>query len=607
MARILSLILLITALLSVFPAFSEEAGELEKIVVTPSRLKTLSDTGRSVTDLDAETIKMSGYDALQDIIGNLSGVDIRRRGREGVQSDVNIRGATFEQNTVLLDGIKLNDPQTGHHTMDLPVTIFDAENVEIMKGPASSLYGANSFGGVINILTRIPKDKELIVEAVGGEQDYFSGGVAVSYPIEFAKNRFAIDWRRASAYKPDTEFDIIDLSDKAVFDTPFGVYDFFFGYSFKHFGADSFYSNVYPREEEITDTRFFKLGGKLEFGALRIEPKIYLRRHFDKFMLDKTRPGWQTNYHTTYTYGTDTQFIVESRFMDVAYGIELAQDTIFSTNLQKHYRGRTGVYLEILPRIHEKLYLNAGIRQDTYSDFDIEYSPSVNLRYSISGPLSIRGSAGRSYRIPTFTDLYYRDVANIGNDNLTPESSWTYEAGIDYKSKLLNISAGYFRRNAEQTIDWVRNNSNDPWRASNIGSVKTNGAEACLEIMPQEAVKSFPVKKFFMRYTALDMYNKHDYLSKYALDYLKQQISSGVEIDFLGFNNSWVLNYKKRVGDQSSSVVVDTKFVKNIINNKGVVFDAFLEITNLFDADYSEQSGVPMPGKQIKSGMRLGF
>lgn len=593
--------------LFVTPLFSEETHHLDKITVTPSRIQSSSNaTGRSVTVLDEGTMASSAYDAIQDIIGNLGGIDIRRRGPEGVQSDVNIRGATFEQNTVMIDGIKINDPQTGHHTMDLPLTRFDMEQVEILKGPASSLYGANSFGGVINLLIKPPEDKKFIVNAIGGQRDYFSGGMSASYPLGPIKNRVSIDWSRARPYIPNTEFDIINLSDSALLNTDIGIFDFFFGYSSKDFGADSFYSNLFPNEEEYTDTRFFKLGGKFESGNIRFEPKIYLRRHYDKFALDKNRAGWQTNYHTNYTYGTDLPFIFENRFMDVAYGFEVAEDRIFSTSLQKHDRGRTGLYLEITPHIHEKLYINAGIRQDTFSDFNTQYSPSANLRYAIFDFLDLRASAGRSYRIPTFTDLYYRDAGNIGNENLNPESSWTYEADIDYKSSFINCSLGYFRRDSSDTIDWTRIRTSDPWRASNIGSVKTNGVESSIEILPQKLKKDFPLSKVFISYTGLDEYNKHDYLSKYALDYLKQQITGGIEYTLFGFTNSWVLNYKKRVG-QSDSVVVDTKLIKDIIKRKDLTFEAFLEITNLCDADYSEQSGIPMPGRWIKSGVRLQF
>jgi vitamin B12 transporter len=606
MPRIILAAIIILALLS-GTAFSEESHQLEKIVVTPSRIQSSSDTGRSVVILDAENMSSSAYDALQDIIGNLGGIDIRRRGPEGVQSDINIRGATFEQNTLLIDGISVNDPQTGHYTLDLPLTSFDKENVEILKGPASSLYGANSFGGVINVITKKPEDKKLIVTTTGGTRDYFSGGISLSHPLEALKNRFSMEWNRAGSYIPDSEFDIINLSESSTLNTDFGDYDLFFGYSNKNYGANTFYSNLYPRQAESTDTRFFKLAGKIGSGRLRFEPKTYLRRHYDKFSLDKNRPGWQTNYSTNYTYGASLGFVIEDPFLDAAYGFELSEDRIFSTNMQKHARGKTGLYAEITPHIFDLLYINAGIRQDTYSGFEIEYSPSVNMKYAFFDFLSARASAGRSFRVPTFTDLYYRDAANIGNEDLKPESSWTYEAGLDYRSGFVKCSAGYFRRNSRDTIDWTRVNTLDPWRVSNIGTIETNGAEVSIEISPGKAEGSFSIERFFLNYTCLDSYRKHDYISKYALDYLKQQISSGIEYSLFGFKNSWVLNYKKRVADTRSSFVVDTKLAKGIIRRERLAFEAFLEITNLFDEDYSEQSGIPMPGRWIKSGVRLEF
>ena len=596
-------------ILLLLPAvYAEESQKLDKIVVTPSRIQNASTgSGRSVTVLDARTIQLSAYDAVQDMIGNLGGVDIRRRGSEGVQSDVAIRGTTFEQNTVLLDGIKLNDPQTGHYTMDLPLTTFDTDKVEILKGPASSLYGANSFGGVINILTKPPDGKKLIIKTIGGQRDYFSGGASLSHPLGPLKNRFSIEWNRARPYIPNTEFDILNLSESALIDTGFGEYDFFFGYSRKDFGADSFYSSS-PREVELTDTRFFKLGGVIERGNLKIEPKIFLRRHYDKFENDKDHVGVGTNYNTNYTYGADLGIIIENQFMDVAYGFELAEDRMFSTNLMKHDRGRTGLYLELSPHINDKLYINAGIRQDTFSDFNTEYSPSVNMKYSLFDFLDVRSSIGRTYRIPTFTDLYYQGPGSIGNPGLNTESSWTYEAGIDYKSEFVKGSIVYFNRESGDTIDWIKTaNSDLNWLATNIGSVQTNGAEASIELLPQNLKKDFPISKFFASYTALDEYAKHDYLSKYALDYLKQQIAAGLEYNLFGFTNSWVLNYKKRVMDPSSSVVVDTKLTKSIIRKKSLSFELFLEITNLFDESYSEQSGIRMPGRWLKSGARLEF
>ena len=606
MVKVITIILLLLFLAASY-SYSEDPHPLEKIVVTPSRINSASDKNtRSVEVLDEGSLGMSTYVAIQDKIGNLSGVDIRRRGPEGVQSDISIRGTGFEQNIVMIDGIKINDPQTGHFSMDIPLTAVDIDKVEILKGPASSLYGANAFGGVINIITKPPEGKSAMIDAQGGSFDFFSGTASVSYPFATINNRFSLEERRSTGYMPETDFNIFSLSDSATAETFLGIYNFLFGYSKKDFGADSFYSNLFSNEEEHTDTRFFKIDGTAENGCLKIMPKLFLRRHKDQFALDRNRPGWQTNYHTTYVYGGELDFAVESDFMDISYGFELSRDTIDSTSLQAHARTTEGMYVELSPKIIDRLYLNIGMREDRFSDFGWAYLPSISASYKLLEALSVRGLIGRAYRIPTFTDLYYRDSGNIGNPNLNPESSWNYETGLDYNPGAISSSATFFHRDTYDTIDWIRASSRDPWRAINIGLVSTNGFELSLGVMPKAIYRSSPINKLFMNYTALDSYRKHDYLSKYALDYLKQQISSGIEYEVYGFKNSWILNYKKRIGD-SGFIVVDTKISKNIIRKKGIEFEAYLDISNIFDINYSEQSDIPMPGRWIKSGACLKF
>ncbi|MCX5686430.1 MAG: TonB-dependent receptor [Candidatus Omnitrophica bacterium] len=589
------------------PSYCDEPRRLEKIVVTPSRLVSDSaETGRSINILDSPAIALSSYNAIPDIIGNIGGIDIRRRGPEGVQSDVNIRGATFEENTVLIDGIRINDPQTGHYTMDLPVTLADVDRIEILKGPASSVYGPNSFGGVINIITKKPEGPKISLDASGGSFDYFNTLLSAAFPIGILGNRFTIEESRSTGYMPETEFNILSLSDSGVIKTDFGDYNFLFGYTKKDFGADTFYVPTYSNEEEHTDTRFFKIDGVIEKGGLKMTPKLFLRRHWDKFIIDRNQPGGMTNYHTNYSYGVELDFVLNNNFMDAAYGFEVSRDTIDSTNIQTHSRTNDDMFFELSPHLLEKLAVNLGMRWDHSSGFNWAISPSASAVYELFKNFSVRGLVGRSYRIPTFTDLYYNDVKNAGNPDLRPESSWTYEAGADFKLDTAYCSATYFHRNSYDTIDWTRPNANSKWQASNIGTIATNGVELSLGISPKTCWRESPVEKIFFEYTACDSYRKHDYLSKYALDYLKQQISFGIEYDIVGFKNSWVLNFKKRVG-QAPCIVADFKLSKNIINKGKLNLTAFFEATNLFDTDYSEQSDVSMPGRWFKSGGRIEF
>jgi len=607
MVRNNSLKILIFAIFISSLASAEEPRDLGKIVVTPSRLRSQPADLRSAVLLDGQDMEISTHNAIADFIGSVTDVDVRRRGPEGVQADINIRGATFEQNAILIDGINLSDPQTGHFSMDLPLTILDIDRIEVLKGPSSSAYGANAFGGTVNVITKLPDKPEFKLHAESGSFDYFLGAASASFPItDRIKNRISFEERRSTGYMPETEFNMITFTDTMRSETPFGTLDALFGYLRKDFGAASFYSNLFPNEEEHTDTRLFKIGLSTVAGPLIIEPKLFLRRHKDKFALDKNRPGWQTNYHTTYDYGADTAFKLENECADIAYGFELSRETIDSTSLGSHRRSAGGWYLEFLPHTGERLYVDAGIRTDWFSDFEWQTSPSVNIKYLLSQYLSARALAASSYRVPTFTDLYYRDSANMGSANLDPEHSWTYEVGLDHNTRAAKSSVTFFHRDVYDAIDWIRFNPRSQWQAANIGSISTNGLEASSEFYMKEIFESSPVDKAFIRYTVLDSYRKHDYFSKYALDYLKQQISSGIECDILGFKNSWVLNFKKRVGD-SGFIVVDTNISKDIVAKAAVSFNIFLDISNIFDVSYSEQSDISMPGRWIKWGGRLKF
>ncbi|MFC1590838.1 TonB-dependent receptor plug domain-containing protein [Candidatus Omnitrophota bacterium] len=590
-------------------SFPEEAQyQLEKITVTGSRMPASSiRQARNVAVITSEDLGALCYSSIQDAIGGIGAIDLRRRGQEGIQADVSIRGSTFEQSQILIDGIKVNNPQTGHHNLDIPLTRFDIERIDILKGHGSSVYGPNAFGGVINFRTERPEGARVIVDSSGGSYDYYQGGFSCDYPVMMIKNRSSFDTSRSTGYRAETEFKSITAAHAASLESPFGLYDLLFGYSKKDFGADSFYSDRFINEEEHTENRFMKLSGEIDAGDIKAAPVVFLKRHRDKFALDRNRPGWATNYHTTYHYGAETAFAYSTEFADAAYGLELSRETIDSTNLGLHKRTKTALYAEVSPHIHDDIRLSAGFREDWNSDFGWAYSPSINASYNFMRHFRIRSSAGRSFRAPTFTDLYYRDAASIGNEGLGPEHSWNYEAGFDVLLDEARFKSTVFRRETKSSIDWTRQTPAERWMARNIGEVDTNGLEISLAVDLKKTGGAVALKKLSVDYTLLDAYFKHDYFSRYISDYLKQHISSRAELELpYSVKSSWVVNFKKRKGD-SGFMVVDTKLSKTILKKDAVKLEAFVEATNLFDIEYSEQSNVPLPGRWIKSGARLEF
>ena len=418
----------------VAPAICEDGKELpyrlEPVVITATRTPTeLSQLARSVSVIDAMEIRNSGARSVEEVLEYSMGVDMRQRGPFGVQADPSIRGSTFSQVITLIDGIRVNDPQTAHHNFDLAVTLDSIERIEILHGHGSSLYGPDAFGGVINIITKAPGKGGKHVDLSYGDHStaIFNGG--------FSEKRgnlgsfFSLEKRKSDGYRGDTDFDTTTLSSNSTIEMPdFGSLGLFLGYTDKEFGANDFYAD-YP-SREWTDTLFMSAGAELRKGVL-LEPKIYYRRHKDKFVLDNAKPDWYVNNHTTHIYGAEIQSSIPLGTLGtVVLGGEGVEERIESSNLGDHDAFRSAIYADGEAYFADRFILNLGIRGDNHSTYGFELSPSARAGWKISS-FKLRSSVGRSFRAPSFTDLYYESPANMGNPDLEPEKAWSYELGAD--------------------------------------------------------------------------------------------------------------------------------------------------------------------------------
>jgi len=572
---------------------------LEPIIVTATRIPTvLPRLVRSVSIIEADQIEDAPVTSVPELLGYVMGVDVRRRGVYGVQADVSIRGSHFEQVLILVDGIKVNDPQTGHHNMDLPLSLSDIERIEVLRGHGSSLYGPNAFGGVINIVTKRPEGRGAKLEFRLGENSLSSGALSLTYALGRFSNRLSFERKESSGYRRDTEFDINTLALTSTIEIPRGSLDLALGFTEKDFGANSFYSTKYPYQEEHTDTSFGNIRARIDMGNITLEPMLYYRRHWDKYILDRYNPNFYTNRHTTHLYGGELQSHISLVFGSFVLGAEIGKEEIDSTNLGVHSRSKEAIYIEFEPKLANKFILNLGMRGDHYSEWGWEGCPTLSAGYRVSPYVKLRGSIGRSFRVPTYTDLYYVSPANVGNPDLVPERAWSYEMGVDYNREDIYWGVTLFRREGSNLIDWIWRNST--WEAENIGEVDTDGLEAAFKIKFDE---SLPISSVSLGYTYLDSEKKTGITSKYVLNYLKHQIC--LEFDHmlpLEARQVWKLSYKDRVqGDEYW--LLDSRISKKLENGKEI----FVEGTNLLDTSYSEQGGVPMPGRWVQGGMKVEF
>ena len=601
-STILRMLVYIVALQVLFVVNSrgEDTVTLKPLVITSTRIEGDAGGESKLPIRESDSTRLAQDDSVEylsvpSLLNENTLVDTRTRGPFGMQTDISLRGAPFEENLVMLNGISINDPKSGHHNMDLPITIFDVERADITYGSASAVYGSGAMGGAINIIPRSPTDDlEFFVSSLAGPWDLYSGGVSLNVPIGVLKNRTSVEWKRSTGFAPETEFNALTASSYSVMEYDKGKMDVFLGYLTKKFGASTFYSNLYPNEEESINTGIIIARGEFKEENFYIKPSIYWKRLQDKFILDRNRPSFSRNDHTTNIYGGEIAVGVSTPIGEMVLGTSVGSEDVSSTNLGNHKRLKVGGFLEYEEKIYNFL-VNGSVRMDYYSTFGFEFSPSVSAAYEIISGLSVRAGASRAFRAPSFTELYYSTVANRGNPDLKPENSWTYETGINYRNDILEISSDIFLRNSEKVIDWTRATPQSVWTAENIGEVDLYGVETSWRLDTEKLTGIENLKALTVKYSYLECLDKKGITSKYVLAFLKHDLVLDLESKLpFDIKNKIIFTFRKRIGSEKY-FLLDTIFSKDIELETGNM-NVFLRLDNIFNTEYTEEGDVKMPG-----------
>ncbi|HSR17414.1 MAG TPA: TonB-dependent receptor plug domain-containing protein, partial [Ignavibacteriaceae bacterium] len=379
--------IILISIIILFPVYimsQDEKYELDEIIVTAGRISvSFNELTRSVLVLNREEIKNLPSDNVQDVLQYSGSVDIRQRGLFGVQADVSIRGGTFDQSLILIDGMKVNDPQTGHHNLNLPVSLGDVERIEILKGQGSRMFGANAFSGVINIITKKDPSRIISVSALGGEYGYYNGDLNLSYSVGSLNNYFSLSKSKSDGYIHNTDFDLQNYSYHASLGNRQENINLFLGYNEKEFGANGFYSASFPNQWEHTKTKFAGLSATLGSETFSVSPKIYWRRNNDRFLLNYLDPSFYENNHQTDLYGVELQTNLKTAAGDFSLGGEFLKDQIESTNLGNHKRENKGAFGEYRFSPVENLFFNAGAFIYDYAEIGWRFWPGIDAAYRI--------------------------------------------------------------------------------------------------------------------------------------------------------------------------------------------------------------------------------
>ena len=552
---------------------------------------------RTLEVITRDQIAQLPVSSVADVLRLASSVDVRARGERGVQSDFDVRGAGFGQMLVLVDGVRLNDVQSGHHNGDIPVPLDAVERIEILYGPGSSLFGADAFGGTVNIITRRGAAPPALTLR-GGSWGYAGGEGAAAVQRGRVSEAVTASADRSGGFMDDRDYRTTLLRSRTGIGERTDVSVSFLA---KAFGANNFYGGNAPSREWTNQTL---ITGNHRFGDVAgwsLAAQASYRTHGDHFVFDERDPALSDSHHRTHT--VIGSLSASRRVLDSAsltIGAETGADVIRSTNLGDHSLHRVSGYGEWRQALTRHTQIDASLRVDDYSEFGASWSPSAGIGWWPSSRVRLRASAGRAFRVPTFTERFYHDPANLANPDVGPEHAWSGDGGADvFLAGGWMLQATLFSRADRDVIDWLRPTVADIWRTYNIRDVDTTGIE--LEVRRTLHNGAFVQAG----YTRLDQTaTPVNQLSKYVLDYAPDSFVGAASVP-VGHGARFAprVEYRKRV--RQSGNVDYLLFDARASRRLGSRFEGFIEGTNLFDVKYQEIDGVDMPGAAVTVGVSV--
>ena len=582
----------------------QKMDTLKEVVVTSSRIDLpFKENSRTIQIVTAEDIKKLGVTNVADALQQIAGIDVRRQGVNGMQSDLYIRGGSFDQTLLLIDGIKVDDAQTGHHTMNLQLPIEVIKRIEVIKGPAARIFGQNAYSGAINIVTKDAPDNSLVAKVQGGSFHQFLGEVTGTINMEKSSHLVHVSKNFSEGYRHNTDFDNTNVFVKSQFNKDKLPIDFIATLSERTFGANGFYGIASATEQyEETQASLIGFSTTIKKGNFTWKPKVYWRRNQDLYLYIRSNPSAYRNMHITNKVAVELNGSYQSKIGITGFGVEFSKYYIGSNRLGDNQREIASLFLEHRFQFFNNILdVTPGISASYFSDFDNQVFPGLDLGVKISDKFRAYGNIGTSYRVPTYTNLYYTSPTTISNTDLNTEEAFSQEVGLKYLSKKFNMSVAVFNRDADNLIDYVRENTTDAWQAQNIQSVNTKGYETQIDYL--FSLNNLQ-QKIQLGYAYLDNDVKESdaNFSQYSINSMKHQFTSSLQFNFFkGFNTTFAYRYVERASGISYNVY-DTN-----ISYRIKAIELSMYANNIFDEEYVEAGMIPMPKGNVLFGLKYFF
>jgi len=525
----------------------------------------------------------------------LPGLDFQSRSPVSlVQADFSLRGSNFQGVGLFLDGMPVNDPQTGHHNCDLPFTWQDIQQVNVIYN--SALPGA--LAGALDFRLNRPKEKRFFYE--GSFDNFQTKSFLLSLSEE--KNdlglRFSLEDAESAGFYPGTDFKKLTASLTTALDTTSSMWDLFLGYQEKEFGAYDFYTPAKGFFSlEWTKTFLLKLGAKSGIGELTVEPQVLWRRHWDKFMLDRTQlRSSYLNHHQTDVVTPNLYFSQEFiNWGKLGVGLGWSREYIDSTNLGQHQRLTNSLALDYSKGLSDDFIFEANFREDKIIDGRGYSSGSLSLAYEIFKGQRISLGISRNIRQPSFTELYYSDPTTVGNADLIAERAICYQLQYILDKGCKAVRSTIFFRSEDDTIDWVKHTQLQPrWQAENLAGVRIWGWENSFHLKLNSFLNLQGGYSYNNRFTSCK-----GWVYKYGLNYSRHLVNIGFIFDLPFGQQSLVFTYRKKP-HRRGWLVGNLRLCRRLGRN----VETFFEVDNLFNVEYQDIEGIPQPQRRLAAGLR---
>ncbi len=590
------------ALLAAAPVAAQEAPfplDTLNVEVVSRAAPALAASGRSVQVITADQIRRAPGRTVADVLAWATGVDLQAR--SPAQADVALRGTSAEQVLVMVDGARVSDPQTAHFALDLTPPLDRVERIEILRGPASALYGADAVGGVINVVTRSHGGPAASASLEGGSFGTVGGALRGGGAVGGVDVRAGGQLRRSDGFRPGTDYRTVQAQATAT--SPVGGRELRVsaGYADRDFGARAFYTPAAAPFDEHEHTKTATLSAALaapQGAAFSLEPTVSVRRHDDDFILLKDNPDFYHNTHRSWQAGGDLVARGAAAGARFAAGVEGYAQLLRSNQLGDRDESRAAGFGELDLGRTGAATLSAGLRGDWHSKYGWFVAPSLSGALWLAPGWRVRASGARAFRAPTWTDRYYVDPSNVGNPDLAPERSWEAEVGTDVSAGPGHLGVSAFVRRVDDLIDWVRPlgaGTDVPWRVENLGRATFHGVEA--EAGAQALGGTWTLSATATSFSA----DPHPGLrSKYALRPLRHTVTlEGSHPLVAGLEVSARARTARREGDPAY-FTADARLQERWSGGR-----VYLDLKNLTDADYLDVSGLPVAGRSAFIGVEL--